>query len=143
MFTTPPPPRSFGIIELQAKTRKIFEFKGLIRKIFRNKDLAPKTALKMGLGQLRGPFWETDAPRNCPNQMSNYYGRVRRDLCQRNSITNGLFKKVDIGNPITDTRRDLSSRTYPSTLVQGGDCTRRLWLSMWRRNLAVVAWTSL
>jgi hypothetical protein len=51
--------RSFGIIELRKKTRKIFEFKGLIRKIFRNKDLAPQRALKMGLGQLRGPFWET------------------------------------------------------------------------------------
>jgi hypothetical protein len=46
--------RSFGIIELRKKSRKIFEFKGLIRKIFRNKDLAPQIALKMALGQLRG-----------------------------------------------------------------------------------------
>jgi len=35
----PCPPRSFGIIGLGGKSRKIFEFKGLIRKIFRNKDL--------------------------------------------------------------------------------------------------------
>jgi len=33
-------PRSFGIIELDKKSGKIFEFKGLICKIFRNKDLA-------------------------------------------------------------------------------------------------------
>ena len=31
--------RSFRIIELGKNSRKIFEFKGLIRKIFRNKDL--------------------------------------------------------------------------------------------------------
>jgi hypothetical protein len=42
--------RSFRIIELGKNSRKIFEFKGLIRKIFRNKDLAPQRALKMGLG---------------------------------------------------------------------------------------------
>ena len=52
-------PRSFGIMELGKKSRKIFEFKGLIRKIFRNKDLGCQRALKMGLGQLRGPSWET------------------------------------------------------------------------------------
>src|SRR5216684_5136116 len=34
------------------KTTQIFELKGLICKIFRNKDLAPQRALKMGLGQL-------------------------------------------------------------------------------------------
>jgi hypothetical protein len=50
-------PRSFGIMELGKKSRKIFEFKGLICKIFRNKDLACQRALKMGLGQLRGPSW--------------------------------------------------------------------------------------
>jgi len=56
----PPHPLSIGIIELGGKSRKIFEFKGLIRKIFRNKDLACQRALKMGLGQLRGPSWETE-----------------------------------------------------------------------------------
>ena len=35
----PPPPLSFGIIKLQAKTIQIFGFKGVICKIFRNKDL--------------------------------------------------------------------------------------------------------
>ena len=39
-YRVPPSPRPFGIIELQAKTTKIFKFKGLIWKIFRNKDLA-------------------------------------------------------------------------------------------------------
>ena len=34
-----PPPPAMGIIELQAKTFKIFEFKGVIWKIFRDKDL--------------------------------------------------------------------------------------------------------
>ena len=32
--------RSFRIIDLAKNSRQIFEFKGLIRKIFRNKDLA-------------------------------------------------------------------------------------------------------
>src|SRR6266851_10001892 len=34
-----PSPLSFGIIKLQAKTIQIFRFKGVICKIFRNKDL--------------------------------------------------------------------------------------------------------
>ena len=38
----PPPPGLYGIIGLQPKTLKIFEFKGLIGKIFRNKDFNPK-----------------------------------------------------------------------------------------------------
>ena len=36
---TPPSPLSIGIIELDGNSRKIFGFKGLIGKIFRNKDL--------------------------------------------------------------------------------------------------------
>jgi hypothetical protein len=43
MVGTPPQkklnPRSFGIIELRKKSRKIFEFKGLRGKIFQNKEL--------------------------------------------------------------------------------------------------------
>jgi hypothetical protein len=39
MFGGTPLPLFIGIIELQAKTRKIFEFKRHIWKIFRNKDL--------------------------------------------------------------------------------------------------------
>jgi hypothetical protein len=66
----PPPPRSIGIIGLGRNSSQIFEFKGLIRKIFRNKDLGCQRALKMGLGQLRGASWLTDTPRNCPNQIS-------------------------------------------------------------------------
>ena len=66
----PPPPLSIGIIGLGGKSRKIFEFKGLIRKIFRNKDLACQRALKMVLGQLRGPSWETNTLKHCPNQMA-------------------------------------------------------------------------
>ena len=54
-----PLPLPIGIIELQAKRPKISEFKGLIVKIFRNKDLGCQRALKIGLGQLRGPSWET------------------------------------------------------------------------------------
>jgi hypothetical protein len=61
-----PSPRSFGIIGLGEKSRQIFEFKGLIRKIFRNKELGCQRALKMGLGQLRGPSWETGAPLTAP-----------------------------------------------------------------------------
>src|SRR5271157_2098273 len=52
----PPSPRSFGIIGLGGKSRQVFGFKGLIGKVSRNKDLACQRALKMGLGQLRGPF---------------------------------------------------------------------------------------
>jgi hypothetical protein len=39
VWVPPLPPPVFEIINLQAKTSKIFEFKGLIVKIFRNKDL--------------------------------------------------------------------------------------------------------
>jgi hypothetical protein len=39
VFTPNTYPRSIGIIELDRRSRKIFEFKGPICKIFRNKDL--------------------------------------------------------------------------------------------------------
>jgi hypothetical protein len=55
----PPLPRSFGIIGLGGKSRQVFGFKGVIGKVFRNKDLGCQRALKMGLEQLRGPSWET------------------------------------------------------------------------------------
>src|SRR5260370_32660451 len=42
-----PPPPSFGIIEFQPKTLQIFEFKGLIWKIFRSKDLAVKFSRRL------------------------------------------------------------------------------------------------
>jgi hypothetical protein len=87
-WASPPPPGSIGIIGLGRKSRKIFEFKGLIGKIFRNKDLARSVrfvqdfgsgltpanrlnlgcqrALEMGLGQLRGPSWLTGTPLATP-----------------------------------------------------------------------------
>ena len=42
VYTVPLPPLPIGIMELRAKTPKIFEFKGVIWKIFRNKDLGVK-----------------------------------------------------------------------------------------------------
>jgi len=45
--------RSFGISELQEKSRKIFEFKGLTGKIFRNKDLGVSNSTD---GLLVSPF---------------------------------------------------------------------------------------
>jgi len=51
-----PPYPAIEIIVLRAKTAKIFEFKGLIWKIFRNKDLA------VGFYGLRkGMAWITSA----------------------------------------------------------------------------------
>jgi len=47
------------MIELRKNSRQVFGFKRLIGKVFRNKDLGCQRALKMGLGQLRGPSWET------------------------------------------------------------------------------------
>jgi hypothetical protein len=54
---------------LGENSRKILGFKGLIRKIFRNKDLACQRALKMALRQLRVAVlgdWHTS---NYPNQV--------------------------------------------------------------------------
>src|ERR1019366_1595326 len=81
---TPPPLPLIGIIELQAKTLKIFEFKGPIVKIFRNKDLRLSKSAEMGLGQFRGPSWWTGselpqsdlyrrAPRVLSQWISNHY----------------------------------------------------------------------
>src|SRR5260370_21586829 len=55
----PLPPLPIGIIELRAKTTKIFGFKGVIWKIFRNKDLTD--ILRSPHPSLR-PSWETDTP---------------------------------------------------------------------------------
>jgi hypothetical protein len=41
-------------MELRKNFRQIFGFKGLIRKIFRNKDLSCQRALKMGWGSFEG-----------------------------------------------------------------------------------------
>jgi hypothetical protein len=88
-----PPLPLIGIIELRAKILKILEFKGPIVKIFRNKDLSCQRALKIGLGQLRGPSLWTDAPRNCPNQNLYRYRCALRFLSQWISITGGFDEK--------------------------------------------------
>jgi hypothetical protein len=46
----PPLPPAIGIISLGGKSRKIFEFKGLIGKIFRNKDLRLSKSSENGFG---------------------------------------------------------------------------------------------
>ena len=51
------PARSLGLKDLRIKS-------------LRTNDLTCQRALKMGLGQLRGPSWLTNTPRNCPNQIS-------------------------------------------------------------------------
>ncbi len=71
IYYYPPPPRCFGIIELGRNSRKIFGFKGVIGKIFRNKDLALQIALKMTLGQIRGVSWWADTARSCPNSITS------------------------------------------------------------------------
>jgi hypothetical protein len=53
---------------LERKSRKIFGFKGLIGKIFRNKDLAPRIQRKKVLEQFRWPFWERHTS-GCSNQI--------------------------------------------------------------------------
>ena len=55
-------------------SRKIYGFKGLIWKIFRNKDLASKIALKMVLGQLRGPYWLTGTLFTAPFRWISSHG---------------------------------------------------------------------
>src|ERR1019366_4751609 len=54
----------------------------------------------------------------------------------------GLLLVVDVelfeGSAGDQTRTDRFLGTCLSLPVQDGDCTRRLWLSMWRRNLDVV-----
>jgi hypothetical protein len=90
VYYYPPPPRSFGILGLGRNSRKIFGFKGLIRKIFRNKELSCQRALKMGLGQLRGPSWLTDTPRNCPNQISIVI------VAHDRSYVNGFRSRISI-----------------------------------------------
>src|ERR1035437_9054240 len=102
VYHYPPPPLSSGIIELGGNSRKIFEFKGLIWKIFRNKDLALfftlfsrnswfrrradaspllqilviKEPLTKGAGAAsRSVSWETGAPR--PGHTGRFHCRRR------------------------------------------------------------------
>jgi hypothetical protein len=56
-------------MELDKNSSKIFEFKGLIRKIFRNKDLSPKNPAKNGFGAASG-YVLLDGTRNCPNRVT-------------------------------------------------------------------------
>jgi hypothetical protein len=56
-------------MDLGENSRQIFGSSGFIRKILRNKELAPQVAVKMALGQLRGPSG-SDIPQNCPNQIT-------------------------------------------------------------------------
>ena len=69
-------------------------------KVLRNKDLAPKRALKTALGQFRGPScWTTS---KLPQSDFNF--RARRVLSQFISVTGGCDKKV---------RRQIGSKCDP------------------------------
>ena len=50
----------------------------------------------MGLGQLRGPSWLADAPRNCPNQISI----VAHDGAYVNDFDHGWFVMKNHGNSV-------------------------------------------
>src|SRR5208282_4071961 len=65
-----PLPRSFGIMGLGEIPARSLGLKDLRVRSSRTNNLGCQRALKMGLGQLRGPSWLTDTPRNCPNQIS-------------------------------------------------------------------------
>jgi hypothetical protein len=67
------PPSPLGLLE--SKTWEVVPamslgLKDLLVKSLRTNDLTYQRALKIGLGQLRGPSWWTDTPRNCPKQIS-------------------------------------------------------------------------
>ena len=81
---TPLPPLLIGIIELQTKTLKIFEFKGLTGKIFWNKGLAwlPANSTR--------PHW-------CPPlEINHLAGVLSRGLLVRfqNIERNGVIRKT-------------------------------------------------
>ena|ERR1022692_1273672 len=60
-------PQSIGIIDLGENSRKIFEFKGLTRKIFRNKDLAPDEFSGLREACLQG--WNPAYHRSCVDSL--------------------------------------------------------------------------
>jgi hypothetical protein len=62
------PPLSLrsGIIELGRNSRKIFGFKGLIAKIFRNKELRLPNSAENGFGAASRTVLGTGTPLNCP-----------------------------------------------------------------------------
>jgi hypothetical protein len=90
----PPPPRSFGIIGLGRNSSQIFEFKGLIRKIFRNKDLGCQRALKIGLGAASRAVLVDGYTSKLPQ--SDLYRHARRVLSQWISITDGCDERGNV-----------------------------------------------
>ena len=93
METGVPPLPLIGIIELQAKTLKILEFKGPVAKIFRNKDLSCQRAMKMVLGQFRGAVLVDRRASKLPQSESLRYRCALRFLSQWISITSGFDEK--------------------------------------------------
>jgi hypothetical protein len=62
--------RSFGIIELGGKSRQIFGYKGLICKIFRNKDLRLSKSAENGFGAASRSVLGDGHTSDCPNQIT-------------------------------------------------------------------------
>jgi len=79
----PPSPRSFGIIELGGNSRKIFEFKGVIWKIFRNKELRAKKPAASPLLTLHRHCTPTPFPRFTPLPPASGHQNEGRDRWPR------------------------------------------------------------
>jgi hypothetical protein len=67
----PPSPLPFGIMELGRNSRKIFGFKGLIWKIFRNKELAALPPVVWGGGGVLRPI--ISSAYGCQRALKNYF----------------------------------------------------------------------
>jgi hypothetical protein len=95
LFVSSPDPRPFFLYSLSIRimmlgenSRKILGFKGLIRKIFRNKDLACQRALKMVLGQLRGASFADGHISKLPQ--SGFYYRIWWVISQSISVVDEM-----------------------------------------------------
>ena len=107
---TPPFFRSFGIKDLGGGSRQVFRFKGLAGKVYRTNELTCQRALKMGLGQFRGPSWLTD---NASKLRSDLYRGAQRRL------VNG-FRSVDCDEEIDEVSAPLTNRILMTDTARAG-----------------------
>jgi hypothetical protein len=93
--------RSFRIKRLGKNSRQIFEFKRLICKIFRNKDLAQRTGLKTVLGQFGGAILIGGTRRTAPilGRLSQHAGgcvcdELHRQIVMKKSLALAEVERI-------------------------------------------------
>ncbi len=126
--TTPPSPRSFGIMGLGKNSRKIFEFKGLTGKVFENQSFRLSKSAENGFGAASRAVlvdgYTSELPQpdlyryRCARQVLSQWISITGDFDERSQrLSNQPYKiprLTRLWNPRSRKARDLGHPATPS-----------------------------